>query len=450
MKVALLVAVSLAAPFADGADIWYVDASADIWGDGRSWESAFTTIGRALQSAYGGDTVIVAQGTYRERLQIDTRTILVTSKEPLNPNVVANTIIDGGAEGPVVTFWGHESERCVLQGFTITNGSAPSGGGINGNGTLATIRYNVITWNVAYGGPWPHHGCGGGIYRCNGVIENNVISENVAGDEDNAGDGGAMAYCAGTVRRNTIIRNRVVGKTCNPEFPWNCDTAVAPGLWVCNGTIEGNFIAENYSEFASGEGICESWGRIVRNTLTGNSGGGIVSCGGEILQNLVAFNPGAGIYGCEGFLSNNVVFGNAGTWAVTGGLGECSGIITNCIVWGNGSPDGRQVADSDLPTYSCIQGWTGGGKGNINLEPKFVDAEKGDFRLLPDSPCIDAGDNNVADLPDTDILGMHRIMYGGRSLTVDMGAYEFYINDLTRGPNPDETTFTWSSLADKS
>ncbi len=30
-----------------------------------------------------------------------------------------------------------------------------------------------------------------------------------------------------------------------------------------------------------------------------------------------------------------------------------------------------------------------------------------------------------------------------------MGAHEFYINDLTPGPNPEQTTFTWSSLGDK-
>jgi len=40
-------------------------------------------------------------------------------------------------------------------------------------------------------------------------------------------------------------------------------------------------------------------------------------------------------------------------------------------------------------------------------------------------------------------------MFGGKSLTVDMGAYEFYINELKPGPTPDQTTFTWSSLADK-
>jgi hypothetical protein len=88
------------------------------------------------------------------------------------------------------------------------------------------------------------------------------------------------------------------------------------------------------------------------------------------------------------------------------------------------------------------------GEGNVDGDPRFVDAENGDFRLLPDSPCIDAGFNDP-ELPETDIAGMHRIMYGGKSLTVDMGAYEYYINDLRPGPQQDEATFTWSSLADK-
>jgi len=44
---------------------------------------------------------------------------------------------------------------------------------------------------------------------------------------------------------------------------------------------------------------------------------------------------------------------------------------------------------------------------------------------------------------------VHRIMFGGKSFTVDMGAYEYYINRLDPGPEPDQTTFTWSSLADK-
>jgi len=78
-----------------------------------------------------------------------------------------------------------------------------------------------------------------------------------------------------------------------------------------------------------------------------------------------------------------------------------------------------------------------------------VDAEKRDFRLLPGSPCIDAGDNSVPELPETDIAGMRRIMYGGKNFTVDMGAYEYYINELEPGPGADESTLTWSSVGDK-
>jgi hypothetical protein len=256
-----------------------------------------------------------------------------------------------------------------------------------------------------------------------------------------------MSHCAGTIRNNTIVRNTVLGKTCNPDWPYSCDGPIAPGLWFCHGTIEGNFMADNYSE-SGGSGICGSTGAIIRNNVVVRNGGGIVSSEGVIVGNVVAHNTDVGMYGCRGVLLNNVVYANMGTWAVTGGLGECQGIIKNCIVWANGGPGRLQVANSDMPTHSCIEGWTGGGEGNISEEPKFMDAENGDFRLLPDSPCIDAGFNDPQ-LPETDIAGMHRIMYGGKSLTVDMGAYEFYINDLAPGPNPDQTTFTWSSLADK-
>jgi hypothetical protein len=100
-------------------------------------------------------------------------------------------------------------------------------------------------------------------------------------------------------------------------------------------------------------------------------------------------------------------------------------------------------------TYSCIEGgWPG--EGNIDADPMFVDAERGDFRLKKGSPCIDTGDNGAAAVSDTDIAGMRRILYGGKSLTVDMGAYEYYINELEFGPAVDQATLTWSSLPDRS
>ncbi len=87
--------------------------------------------------------------------------------------------------------------------------------------------------------------------------------------------------------------------------------------------------------------------------------------------------------------------------------------VTNCIAWDNSDSSGqgqsaqlRRTPDSNYAlNYSCVEGLTGslGGTGNIGGDPQFVGG--GDLRLLPGSPCIDAGDN--WGLPDdvTDLDG---------------------------------------------
>jgi hypothetical protein len=122
--------------------------------------------------------------------------------------------------------------------------------------------------------------------------------------------------------------------------------------------------------------------------------------------------------------------------------------LHNTVLAGNGV-DFEGAADQVECSYSLVPPeLVGTGPGNITGDPKFVDAENRDFRLLPDSACIDAGFNDP-ELPETDIAGMHRIMFGGKGLTVDMGAYEFYINKVEPVPGTDQTIFTWSSLAEK-
>jgi hypothetical protein len=106
--------------------------------------------------------------------------------------------------------------------------------------------------------------------------------------------------------------------------------------------------------------------------------------------------------------------------------------IRNCIIFGNT----RGITYDETPPvimYSLVQG-----ENNLDpafhnvlgiLNPKFANAAKGDYRLLPCSPAIDRGSNTLfasGQTPDLsgiskDLSGQNRFYSDG---TVDMGAYE--------------------------
>jgi hypothetical protein len=132
-------------------------------------------------------------------------------------------------------------------------------------------------------------------------------------------------------------------------------------------------------------------------------------------------------------------------------------VAQRSIIWGNGLEDvslpglGATFTASD----SCVGGYCEDsycGPGNIDADPLFVDPDRGNYRLRAASPCIDRWRMGASDPRYAfDKDGKRRLAYGGGdgSAAVDMGAYEYYINELTAGPGPDEATLTWSSLADK-
>jgi hypothetical protein len=111
---------------------------------------------------------------------------------------------------------------------------------------------------------------------------------------------------------------------------------------------------------------------------------------------------GGGIY-CENSnakIINNLVYGNKvyylyGTNNAKGGGIYCHSafrpLIANTILWANtATTEGNQILGAQIVRYCCIQdGWPG--EGNIDLDPMFFDAEKGDFHLTYFSPCVDAG-----------------------------------------------------------
>jgi hypothetical protein len=433
---------------------WYVDGAVSASGDGTSMRSALKTIQEGIDKASDGQTVLVAPRNYVENIRFNGKNIVLRT---LAYESGPRAVIDGNQAGSVVMFDTSENGLCLLMGFTITNGRADYGGGIRGGRfgyyTRAGILFNTVAGNsvVFYGG--------GGIYGCDGLIAANTVSGNAGGS------GGGLSQCGGIIQNDTITGNSVTSSGggllgCNGTIQNNTITGNSAlfyggGLSVCDGTIQNNTITGNSAE-SGGGGLYLCNGAIRNNTITGNSGGyeggGLSECRGTIQNNTVRENSatgsGGGFYNCGAIIQNNTIMGNSAEES-GGGLYRCHGRTQNCIIWANTAPTDPQLDESSMPTYyCCIQDWSGGGEGNTASEPRFLDLNAGDCRLQEGSPCIDAGYNDPA-LPATDIVGMHRIMYGGKSLAVDMGAYEFYINNLTRGPNPDQTTFIWSSLADK-
>jgi len=385
----------------------------------------FATIQAAIDAAFEGDEIVVSTGTYVENIQFLGDNIILRSSDPSSTPTVAQTIIDGNSNGSVVSFVGAEGTTCILAGFTITHGRARSGGGINGNGTLATIRNNLISTNstwVAYppGGPIPDT-AGGGLFHCDGTIENNTISYNSSWGSAGTG-GGGLYDCDGTIRNNTIIGNWATGGSDTEGGGLNgCDGTIRSniisgnaargqqggwggGLSRCGGTIEYNEIVGNWTAGGSGAGggldLCG--GTIQNNIIIGNistdDGGGICNCHGTIQNNIIAFNRGSssllsrggGLLLCTGIIRNNTIYGNT-VGGSGGGLCWCyDGQIRNCIIWGNAAASDAQLAGSDPPSYSCVENGASG-VGNISSNPQLTDPAHGDFHLLPSSPCIDAG-----------------------------------------------------------
>ena len=132
-----------------------------------------------------------------------------------------------------------------------------------------------------------------------------------------------------------------------------------------------------------------------------------------------------GVYGCKVYNStianNTTMSSNAG--------GAYRSYLKNCIVYGNtasGSyPQYNDVRDClDEALYNYVSTNTVAQVNLLGVDPWFVDAENGDYRLIAGSVAIDAGENvpQVSYAGATDLRGgtYRRIING----VVDYGCYE--------------------------
>ncbi|MHC4790255.1 MAG: S8 family serine peptidase [Planctomycetota bacterium] len=372
------------------------------------------TIQEAIDNCWDGMTVCVADGTYtgfgNRDLDFHGKAITVTSE-----NGPENCIIDcNGSETEShrgFNFHSGEEANSILSGFTITNG------------------YVAGSWDVGIGGAI-------NIFDSNPTIKNSIFTENTA-----AWDGGAInIYVSSpTIINCTFSRNSAIG---NDGGAINNELISSPTITNCS------FIANSAFD----------WGGAIRN-LSG--------CNPTITNCTFIANSGDDggamfyFFRCRPTITNATFAANSGR---NGNALACdswfaqhrSNIrITNSI-FADGGDEIRNFDNSPITiTYSNIQdGYPG--EGNINTDPCFVEPGRwdsnglwldGDYRLLTDSPCIDAADNtsvpaditdldgdgNTAELVPCDLDGDRRFLehpvipdtgYGSPPV-VDMGAYEF-------------------------
>jgi len=163
---------------------------------------------QALLNAYpglgSGNTVWVDPGYYYENVTIG------SSHDGLivQGAGAGRTIVDGGGNDSV--FQLHDFDGGALKGFTIRNGSAGEGGGINCDSSSSVISCNHITGNEGELN-------GGGLMVKGGspTIVNNVITQNAA----YFGAGLYLQNCTPTFANNTLVGNQA--SSCGGGFYGN-------------------------------------------------------------------------------------------------------------------------------------------------------------------------------------------------------------------------------------
>jgi hypothetical protein len=409
----------------------------------------FGTIQAAINNAAAGESILVASGTYYEHITLkDGVTLLGEDRD--------TTIIDANRSGGMVVSSANCGADTVIDGFTITKGGGPIGGGMYNENSSVTVRTCSFTANQAHSG--------GGMYNSGGspTIENCVFSGN-AGFGENSGAGmynvGASPTISGCFFENNVAE-RDSGSSDNNGRGGGMYNENCSNVTIDDCVFEGNQTKREGGGMYNDNSTvtltdCFFWhNRYANVEIPQYPGGAMYNNSGSVctLVNCVfAGNSSAGgvfhtfgtstLYNCtfcnnEG--SGGILYCGAGTMSVY-----------NSIIWDNNFGNDKFISEMGgtiSVEYSNVEGVVHSGEGNISSEPGFIEnpsysggtdgywydattTDFGDLRLSSGSPCIDAGNNS--DVPSgtaTDIAGRTRILDGpdpGSTATVDMGAYEY-------------------------
>jgi subtilisin family serine protease len=462
----------------------YVDKAAAGSQSGLNWENALTDLQTPLKfisQLSGVEEIRVAQGVYHpagpdgdryESFKLVNGLVLrggyagAQSGNPDARDVSAYlTILSGDLnedDGPEFLNYQDNSyhvvvgrnlePNTVLDGFVIEAGNAngrnvhANGGGIlNRDSSSPVIIDCNFSRNLSSSGSGmyndnsnPHlircrfsgnslgGGSGGGMYN----LDSSPIVEDCEFVDNAAGVGGAMANndSGSAIIRRCLFKGNEASfggglytrDDCNPvvtdcRFENNRAGYTGGALEIRGGNpsftrcqIINNYAGE-YDWGGAGISAFEGIMKFESCTITGNysyeNGGGMFVWNGHVYM-----------YNCT-ISDNKAAVQGGGIFLFSHLSGSTS--LRSCILWNENATEveGKTISVQ----YSDVEGGYIG-TDNMNAEPRFVDAAGGDYHLLWDSPCIDAGDPAYVPQPsDKDIDGEPRVMRANR---VDMGSDE--------------------------
>lgn len=419
----LLVAATLATRVTRASGPLYVST------DGFCGENipCYTNVQVALNAALPFDEILVATGTYTDTAgTVAEITETITLQGGWNADFTAcdpeayPTTLDAQGQGRVVYIHGDISP--TIDGFIITGGNAD-----------AEAHYRRQ---------------GGGIYSTGAdpVIQNNVITDNIASTSTSASDfgfgGGLYLYDASASA--LVSGNQILSNTASTGY-----TGYGGGLYLhhSDATVSGNTISGNTAGIApnsEGGGVMLNYSnatldanRIISNTAPGGGGLNVVtSAPFTLTNNVIAQNRADGVAGgirvwgsvglpTSGALINNTIAqnnlgsGDEGVYAT----GTTTLTLTNNIVVSHtygilAASDTTVMADYTL-FYGNTNDTAGGGSINstheVSGDPLFADPE---YHIQVNSPAINKGTFSGA--PATDFEGDPR----PHDCFVDIGADE--------------------------
>jgi hypothetical protein len=150
------------------------DTPGDPAEDGTA-EHPFDSIQKAIDVAADGTTIFVRPGTYHENVNLVGRNLQLRGVDPEDPNRPTMPVIDGGGNGPAVSFISGEDPNCMVAGFVITGGRDQAAGAIVCSQSSPVIANCLIVGNLATAAD------GAAVYctDSNAVFVNCTIADNL-------------------------------------------------------------------------------------------------------------------------------------------------------------------------------------------------------------------------------------------------------------------------------